>query len=580
MAEGCDQRRNVESDDRAGEMEWVNRMVGRIGPRRWHGATVVTVGLLLIVALVTLVGTATPSTSTTTQDVSTTISTVATTEPPLATWLGRDGVESNAIIAENQMPGTASWRIGPYVSPTIVQGFADRTYVADGQSINLYVTSQAPRYQVVAYRMGWYGGTGAREVWQSPVQPGHVQPACTLASNTNMVSCANWSASLTVPITKAFVPGDYLFKLVAGRHAASFVPMTVWDPNSAAAYVIMNRPLVEQGWNTYGGYSFYKGLGGCILDSVSYPPCNRARVVSFDRPYATGSGASDFLVNEFPLVQYAERLGLDVTYITDITLSEHPNILESHRALLTLDHDETWTYSMRMAVAKAMRSGVNIVYFGAAAMVRHARLEPSPLGVDRQEVDYRNGAEDPLNGVASAMQVTANTWNDPPTNWPPTSQIGVSYSGYLSPGVFAPMVVSDSASWVFRGTGLQDGSQIANIIGSDFDRVDTSASTPANIEILAHSPIADGSATVSGGSWGGYSYSDMTYFTTAAQSGVIDTGNNVWIYDLEHCNAVAHCSRAGVQRITGNILHLFGQGPAGLVEPARSNRASIVPAGS
>ena len=61
----------------------------------------------------------------------------------------------------------------------------------------------------------------------------------------------------------------------------------------------------------------------------------------------------------------------------------------------------------------AVAHGVNVVYFGAAAMVRHARLESSPLGPDREEVDYRDAYEDPLNGVGNPMQVTGNTWETP-----------------------------------------------------------------------------------------------------------------------------------------------------------------------
>ena len=162
------------------------------------------------------------------------------------------------------------------------------------------------RFRAVAYRMGWYQGRGARQIWASPLEAGRVQPACTVASSTNMVSCANWSRSLTMPITSAFVPGDYLIKLIVGPKAASYVLLTIWSPQSTEAYVIMNRSFVEQGWNTYGGYSYYSGVGPCILDTLSYPVCNRARVVSFDRPYDTGNGSSDFLTNEYPLVQLCE----------------------------------------------------------------------------------------------------------------------------------------------------------------------------------------------------------------------------------------------------------------------------------
>ena len=105
------------------------------------------------------------------------------------------------------------------------------------------------------------------------VEQGIKQPPCTVASTTNMVSCANWHESLVMPITSAFFPGDYLIKLVAGPRAASYVLLTVRDPSSTAAYVVMNRSLVEQGWNTYGGYSYY---AGSVRASSMTAPIRRA----------------------------------------------------------------------------------------------------------------------------------------------------------------------------------------------------------------------------------------------------------------------------------------------------------------
>jgi hypothetical protein len=472
--------------------------------------------------------------------------------------------------------------MGPHDVPNAIAGFANLTDASVGQDVKLYVSTHASSYRAVAYRMGWYQGLGARQIWSSPLESGQVQPPCTVTTSTNMVSCANWNLSLTMPITPAFVPGDYLIKLMAGARVQSYVLLTVWDPHSTATYVILNRSFVEQGWNTFGGYSFYNGVGPCILDKLSYPVCNRARVVSFDRPYNTGDGASDFLVNEYPLVEYCERLGLDVTYLTDVTLDEHPGFLLHHRVLLSLDHDESWSYVERLAVLNAVARGVNVVFFGAAAMVRHVRLQSSLLGPDREEVDYRNAGEDPLNGVASPTEVTGNTWSSPPADWPATAQIGESYSGYLEPGVEVPMVISDASSWVFRGTGLKDGSSLPGVIGSDFDHVISSALTPTNIEILAHSPIPLAEATVSGEQWSGQSYSDMVYFTNSrSKAGVIDTGNNIWVGDLRACAPdVDFCAVPLIEKITSNILWLFGQGPAGLLQPSVSNVGDVVPFGS
>ena len=498
-----------------------------------------------------------------------------------ATWLGPDGVVSAAIVAQNARPGTTAWEMPGGDDPSVVAGFVDHVDASDGESVGLYVDARAPRWRVVAYRMGWYHGAGARAVWRSTVQPGRRQPPCALDHATNMVACDTWRRSLEIRLTSAFVPGDYLFELIAGPRARSYVPLTISDPTSRATYVISNRSLVEQGWNTYGGYSFYAGRGPCILDHYSYPLCDRARVVSFDRPYDTGDGASDFLTNEYPLVRLVERDGLDVTYVSDVTISEDPGLLLRHRVLVSLDHDESWTYAERVGVERATAHGVNVLYLGAAAMVRHVRLQPSALGPDREEVDYRDAAEDPLNGRASPWQVTGNTWWSPPADWPPIGQIGVNYSGYLDPGVTVPLVVTDAGSWVFRGTGLHDVSRLAGAIGSDFDHVITSSLTPTTLEVLAHSPVPARDATVGGGVWDGVTYSDMVYFTDPRSgAGVVDTGDNIWVGDLREGVAGALPAAATLTRITENVLHLFGRGPAGRFAPSRANVAAIRPPGS
>jgi hypothetical protein len=499
---------------------------------------------------------------------------------PKGTWLGPDGVESSAVIAENQRPGTAAWRITSE-GPGFVEGFANENYAQQGDVLGLYVSTDYPSFFVTAYRMGWYQGLGAREIWESAVIPGVDQPACPVQASTNMVSCSNWSLSLTVPVTSAFIPGDYLFKLVAADNSA-YIPLTIWQPKSTATYLVMNRSLVEQGWNSFGGYDFYAGTGPCILDSDTYPPCNRARVVSFDRPYS-GDGSSDFLTNEYPMVAFMEEEGLDVTYCTDMCIDEHPSFVLQHKALIALDHDETWTNAEREAVLDAANAGVNVAFFGAATFVRHARLEPSPLGADREEVDYRDAAEDPLSNGGDPTEVTGNTWASPPTSWDSESFLGQIYSGYLEPGApNASMVVFDAASWFYAGTDLTNGSAIPSVINSDVDHLDPSGPFPQDLQVLAHSPIPLSEAYTNQGKWGGFTYSDTTYYTvTGSSAGVFDSGNNVWVATLQPCSAsVPNCPAPIMRRLTGNVLRLFGQGPAGLLEPSEANWSTVTPTGS
>lgn len=499
------------------------------------------------------------------------------------TFAGPYGVESSAIIAENRKPGTSAWKLSGAPASGFVDGFADTTYAAIGQKVTFYVSTTQPSFGVVAYRMGYYQGLGARDVWSRSGLPGQAQPTCPLTAGVNMVSCDNWTASFTLTLTPAFTQGDYLFKLTAAGNQQSYVPLTVWNPTSTAAYLVMARSLTEEGWNTYGGYSFYQGQGPCTLGQTgSYPPCNRARVVSFDRPYTTGDGASDFLGNEYPLVRLMEEHGLDVAYCTDITVDEHPTIVARHKALISLGHDETWTYAERQAAVTGLGHGVNLAFLGAAPLVRHARLQPSPLGPDREEVDYRNSAEDPLNGTGHTDTVTGNTFATPPTSAPVTRLVGAEYAGFMDPGApGAALVVSQATSWLFKGAGLQDGSSIPGVIKNDIDHVNPSAA-PANLEVLAHSPVPLTETYTNQGTWNGYTYADTTYYTDPTSGGgVFESGTVNWVNALDPCvTAGSDCPQAALARITGNLLSLFGQGPAGALQPSVPNLSSVTPPGS
>jgi len=495
--------------------------------------------------------------------------------------LGPDGVESQAIISQNKLKGTTSWMISKEPRSGYIEGFAASNYAKVGDTVNIYVSTTAPRFHVTAYRMGWYGGAGAHEVWQSKEISGKVQPRCPVTRGINMVSCDNWTRSLKMPITTTFFQGDYLLKLVGSTKQQSYVLLTIWNPSSTAAYLFMSRSLTEEGWNLFGGYSYYQGEGPCPAGSYSYPPCNRARVVSFDRPFADGNGSSDFLTNEYPLLRFMEQHGLDVAYVTDVTVNDHPGILLRHRVLLSLGHDETWTYPERQGAQVALSHGVNVAFMSAAAIVRHARLQPSPLGPDREEVDYRDSTEDPLNGKGNPLQVTGNTWSSPPTSWPTNGFIGEMYSGFTYPGVGAkPFIVWDPSAWIFKHTGLHRGSSIPGVIASDIDHL--YPPMPSNIEVLGHSPLALSGTYTNQGEWNGYTYSDMTYFTDQkSKGGVFDSGTVNWINSLSPCpGASSSCPAELVGKITGNLLWLFGQGPAGRLDPSRANWQHVIPAGS
>jgi hypothetical protein len=116
----------------------------------------------------------------------------------------------------------------------------------------------------------------------------------------------------------------------------------------------------------------------------------------------------------------------------------------------------------------------------------------------------------------------------------------------------------------------------------DIDHAAFLHGSPANLQVLGHSPIPLSQAYTNEGRWGSVTYADFSYYTDPTSlAGVIDTGTTNWIDVMAPCPAgTANCPATAVSQITGNILWLFGQGPAGHLVPSVPNRTSIVPADS
>src|SRR3954452_25403807 len=102
----------------------------------------------------------------------------------------------------------------------------------------------------------------------------------------------------------------------------------------------------------------------------------------------------------------------------------------------------------------------------------------------RHEVNYRGAADEPLYGK-NKSEVTTN-WREAPSPRPESSMIGDYYE--CNP-VDAAMVIAESASWIFEGTGWRNGAQLAHVVGNEYDRVTLEVPTPPNIEVVAHSPV-------------------------------------------------------------------------------------------
>ena len=474
---------------------------------------------------------------------------------PTASWL----------IAENAKRGTLNWICNHNQPDHALEGFASQVSAVPGDDVAVFVSTTARAVQVQAYRMGFYQGLGGRLTVQTDFEPAKVQAAPVVAPGIGTVTCP-WSPTLTLNITKDWLPGCYLLKLVGDGGEEQFVPLTIRDDASTAAYVLQNSVTTWQAYNLWGSTSLYYGPDKSGRSTFA----NRARAVSFDRPYPQtwASGAADFVGNELPLLFHLESLGLDMTYWTDVDLHARPQLLMNHRCLFSLGHDEYWSQPMRQGAATASAGGVNLAFLGANACYRQIRLQPTSVGPNRLQVCYKDAAEDPI--AHQQPELTTVNWNQAPVDQPESSLIG---SMYQSVGAKADMVVTDASSWFYDGCNLTDGHTFPTVILGEYDRYVPSLPGPHNADVLAHSPVP-----------GQSNWSDITYYTAPGKGGGVLASGSASYVSLLGQNGVIPPNVVVpaipgvtdvIRRAMENVYGRFGLGPATTFGSSTGNWSAV-----
>ncbi|MFF0629880.1 N,N-dimethylformamidase beta subunit family domain-containing protein [Streptomyces sp. NPDC004296] len=458
---------------------------------------------------------------------------------------------TDPLDAERTRPGSPDWRLRATGPPDAIEGYPDRVSVLPGEEFGLHVSTTAPGFRVSAYRVGWYGGAQARLVWRSDRLAGRRGPAPRWVAGTRTVE-AGWPRTATVR-TDGWPPGAYLLRLDADHGHQRYVPLVVRSAGAAARTVLMHAVTTWQAYNAWGGHSLYRGRDG------SY--ATRSLAVSFDRPY-DATGAEKFLVYERALVVLAERLGLPLAYTTSVDVHRDPSALRGATAVLSLGHDEYWTPQQRDHVTRARDTGTNIAFLGANACFRRVRLDAGPGGPLRTVTCYKTAYRDDPRFAAHDEPPT-HDFREPPAADPESTLTGVFYEGYPTD---APYVVHGADHWLFEGTGVRAGDAFAHLVGVEYDRVTPGTPTPADLEIVAHSPLVCG---------GRASHADSAYYTVPGGAGVFATGTMRWVEalmagsrDNGRNHGLDRRTGAFVTRTTENLLRAFAEGPAARLRPA------------
>jgi len=484
---------------------------------------------------------------------------------------------TNPTIVENRRAGAADWEITRPALDHEIEGYASKTSVNSGETIDLFVSTIAPEYTIDVFRMGWYGGLGARHVAGPIDRPGIAQATPPPDPATGLIEC-RWRDPFRLETHDAEGPwpsGVYLARLTAAdaspdRRKQSFIVFVVRDDRRASALVFQSSVTTFAAYNNWGGKSLY------AFNSANGP----ARKVSFDRPYgmrpygARLDGAGDFLRRwEYNAVRFLEREGYDVSYITDVDTHADGAMLLRHTVFLSVGSDAYWSWAMRDHVQAARDNGVHLAFLGAAACFWQIRFEPDAAGdANRTIVGYKEAAGllDPLAASRDPKQhrLITGRWRDRPISRPEERLIGVMYA---DDPVDADIIVDDASHWAFAGTGLKRGDALIGLLGVAVDAIDDEG--PANVERLAHSPYADPRDRRN------TRYADMTIYQAPSRALVFAAGSMQWNWGLDGYNA--RPSRrakvsAAAQQITRNVLNRMLQGRGSPAPSGAARRPSLI----
>lgn len=385
--------------------------------------------------------------------------------------------DPDLIRKENAKPGARDWQLTKVkldevngVRSSLIEGYCSKQSVAVGETIDIMVSTKPARpFQIEIFRMGYYGGRGARLMTKVGPLEGETQPVPEIGAK-NLHEC-RWK-----PSTQLAIPADWPSGVYLGR--LTTIPP---DENVAAwqSYVIFivrdDRPAdvlfqcSDNTWQAYNQwpsiYSVYthpKGVQGPWAD------------VSFDRPYGRYAqhtsvvndplsvGSGEFLPFEFPLAYYLEQHGYDVSYCANSDLVSPDRALKT-KCLISVGHDEYWDIRQYNSVVKLRDSGVSVLFLSGNSVCWVTPLRDSSDGRPRR-IMFRGG---PYGGKYKYAEERERDNGPFPERGPDEGfLIGSRNVEPVNGG--ADWVITKPDHWMFAGTGVQAGEHIPGLVGWEY----------------------------------------------------------------------------------------------------------------
>jgi hypothetical protein len=521
----------------------------------------------------------------------------------------------NPIVVENQLPGSpaSEWDIADTGDGTFkmgdpaIQGFATNISANLGETISFKIKldTQPIPYRIDIYRLGHYGGLGARKVATVNPPPSAFsqnQPACLCDAATGLIDCGNWTVSASWQIPSNAVSGVYLAKLnrldvVNGK--GSHIVFIVRDDARHSDILFQTSDTTWHAYNAYADTanlprknSLYGDGGGSKF------PDGRAYKVSYNRPFDTRSrplsyGAITFLFDgEYPMIRWLEANGYDVAYCAGVDTDRSAGNLLNHKLFLSVGHDEYWSGQQRTNVENARNAGVHLGFFSGNEMFWKTRWEAS---IDGSHTAYRTLVcyKETYTGTKIDPTPTwTGTWRDPrlspPADGgrPENALTGTLFTvnAYRLDTISVPAALGRLRFW--RNTAIatlapnQSATLTPNVLGFEWDQdVDDDARPPGLVRLSSSTISLDGNYELldQGATYGpGTAVHSLTLYRHASGALVFGAGTPRWSWGLDsNHDSEPSLPDVRMQQATVNLFADMGVQPAtlqtGLVAASPSN---------
>ena len=468
----------------------------------------------------------------------------ATCQPQKGDW----------VTSENKNAGigltTTDWKSFHFYQQSGSVLWLDRQSVTCGDRIGIHASlipnttdgklDKSPRsFQVL--RIGWYGGSGARMMWNSgPIKLKH-RNTPNLKNATRTVE-TNWPKTTTFDVGSDWTPGLYLVASVgpSGKYE-NVAPFILRSSFSDSQLVLVHSTLTWAAYNSFGGHSTYSAA----VDGQD----ERSKISSLDRPYA-GSAISHIMRDAVSFVQYLESTGLNIDQISDVDLTNAPSLLMNYNGMIFSGHPEYMTRTEFDSIAASRNEGMNIAFMGANSAYWQARIEPSPIGPDRHLVIYRSALTDP----ETDWQKVSVEFGNPRINTPPSLLTGEQTAGVHVTGTMKSVEIP---KWLNLPNGASLSGWSPN---SEIDSIASGPAAPSKVHLLLSGKFQLVNPTPAAIHSKRSLMAQSIWFTDPSGSATFVSGINYWPCEVSYTCAegkVDDFTRILLQSITTQILTLW-----------------------